>query len=258
MPPISDARYWLVPAGDEPAGPRREQEGGSVARRGAREHLSAARQRLRDWTLTALLGVQVLIIFCLGPLMAYGLPVTHTVAGFIFVLVVFVVIIAAPSIGPMIAVVSALVFDAGSAVMLRMPGVTVETYWMNAVGTVLSIAGVSWVVVQIVFSPGPIDRHRIIGAIVLYLNAALMFAGLFRLVQELDPRAFAGLPLDTGMREASGDLIYFSMATLTTVGYGDIVPVHPLARSLANLEGLVGQLYPAIILARIMGLYRSG
>ena len=51
--------------------------------------------------------------------------------------------------------------------------------------------------------------------------------------------------------------MYFSMATLTTVGYGDIAPVHPVARSLANMEGLFGQLYPAIILARVMGLYQT-
>ena len=42
-----------------------------------------------------------------------------------------------------------------------------------------------------------------------------------------------------------------SSHTLTTVGYGDIVPIHPIARSLSNLEGLLGQLYPAIILGRM-------
>ena len=44
-------------------------------------------------------------------------------------------------------------------------------------------------------------------------------------------------------------MTYFSFVTLTTVGYGDILPVHPLARSLANLEAIIGQLYPATLLA---------
>jgi hypothetical protein len=49
-------------------------------------------------------------------------------------------------------------------------------------------------------------------------------------------------------------LIYFSFATLTTVGYGDIVPVDPFARSLANMESIIGQLYPATLLARLVTL----
>ena len=49
-------------------------------------------------------------------------------------------------------------------------------------------------------------------------------------------------------------MVYFSLSTLTTTGYGDIVPVYPFARSLANLESLLGQLFPAIFLARLVTL----
>ena len=48
--------------------------------------------------------------------------------------------------------------------------------------------------------------------------------------------------------------IYFSFVTLTTVGYGDVTPVDPVARSLAVAEALTGQLYPAILLARLVSL----
>jgi len=50
------------------------------------------------------------------------------------------------------------------------------------------------------------------------------------------------------------DLIYFSFVTLTTLGYGDIVPVDPVARSLSNIEAILGQLYPATLLARLVSL----
>jgi voltage-gated potassium channel Kch len=48
--------------------------------------------------------------------------------------------------------------------------------------------------------------------------------------------------------------IYFSFVALTSTGYGDIVPLQPFARSLANLEGLVGQLFPATLIARLVTL----
>ncbi len=54
--------------------------------------------------------------------------------------------------------------------------------------------------------------------------------------------------------ERLAQLIYFSMCTLTTVGYGDIVPVARFARTLAWLEAVTGQLYLAILVARLVGL----
>ena len=52
-------------------------------------------------------------------------------------------------------------------------------------------------------------------------------------------------------------LAYFSYVTLTTVGYGDITPVHPTARMLAIGEALVGQLYPAVLIGRLVSLQIS-
>jgi hypothetical protein len=49
-----------------------------------------------------------------------------------------------------------------------------------------------------------------------------------------------------------------SFVTLTSTGYGDIVPVHPLARSVCNIESVIGQLYPATLLARLVTLELSG
>ena len=68
------------------------------------------------------------------------------------------------------------------------------------------------------------------------------------------PDAFAGHP---GADGALADWVYFSFVTLTTVGYGDITPVSTSARSLAMLEALTGQLYPAIIIARLVSLQTS-
>lgn len=56
----------------------------------------------------------------------------------------------------------------------------------------------------------------------------------------------------------ASNLIYFSFATLSTTGYGEIFPVHPIARSLCNLESIFGQLYPATLLARLVTLEIAG
>ena len=51
------------------------------------------------------------------------------------------------------------------------------------------------------------------------------------------------------------DVTYFSLTTITSVGYGDITPAQPIARGLCNLESTCGQLYPAILLARLVSLH---
>jgi hypothetical protein len=113
----------------------------------------------------------------------------------------------------------------------------------------------SMVVVQ-VFGKGPVTGHRIRGAILIYLLLGALWALLYQVVALTIPQAFR-LPEDL----ARGDpdalqrmMTYFSFITLTTTGYGDITPVHPVARTLCMLEALVGQLYPAITLARLVAL----
>ena len=94
-------------------------------------------------------------------------------------------------------------------------------------------------------------RDRIFGAIVLYLLLGVTWALIYAVVDLFAPQSFSGhLEADAG----TTDFVYFSFVTLTTVGYGDIVPVSRIVRSLSMLEALVGQLYPAIIIARLISL----
>jgi hypothetical protein len=102
-----------------------------------------------------------------------------------------------------------------------------------------------------VFGRGHAISDRVFGAIVLYLLLGVIWAIAYALVYRTVPHAFAG-QLDHP--EGFGDWAYFSLVTLTTLGYGDITPVARAARSLATFEGLIGQLYPAIIIARLVSL----
>ena len=109
------------------------------------------------------------------------------------------------------------------------------------------------VVAQEVFRRGRVTYHRIVGAILLYLLIAVVFGALFTFAGLSLPEAFKGITFEDNLGLANS-VFYLSFVTLTSTGYGDIVPVHPIARSLCNIESVIGQLYPATLLARLVTL----
>ncbi|HET6898706.1 MAG TPA: potassium channel family protein [Vicinamibacteria bacterium] len=96
---------------------------------------------------------------------------------------------------------------------------------------------------------GPVTFHRIQGAIAAYVLLGMIWAYAYALLALLRPGAFSGAVNPTDGPRA---WFYFSFVTLTTVGYGDVLPVHPVARSLAILEAVTGPLYLAILVARLV------
>ncbi len=118
------------------------------------------------------------------------------------------------------------------------------------ISTLVSLAALTWVTLALVLRRGPVTIRRIEGAIAVYLLLGFIWAQAYELVALWHPGAFAGA-VDG---RVSPPLTYYSFVTLTTMGYGDIMPVHPLARALAVLEALTGQLYLTILLARLVSL----
>jgi uncharacterized membrane protein len=114
-------------------------------------------------------------------------------------------------------------------------------------------------VLRYVLMAGDVTADKIHGAIAAYILIGLMWTALYLLLNQLNPGSFAF----NGIRDPANpltypDLLYFSFATLTTTGYGDIAPVTAHARSLAILEQLAGTFYIAILIARLTGLYQGG
>jgi Ion channel len=112
------------------------------------------------------------------------------------------------------------------------------------------------VVIAQVFREGQVTTHRIRGAIAIYLLLGVLWAFMYQVVALNIPQAFR---LPEGLVASDSDVLrreltYFSFVTLTTTGYGDITAVHPVGRTLVMLEALVGQLYPAIVLAWLVSL----
>jgi hypothetical protein len=104
-----------------------------------------------------------------------------------------------------------------------------------------------------------VTADTIFGAIAVYLLFGVIMAMLFHFLNNVGPGSvLASVGEATNLVERYdqfGDILYFSFVTLTSVGYGDLTPVGPAARSLAMFEGVVGQLYLAILIARLVGIH---
>ncbi len=97
-----------------------------------------------------------------------------------------------------------------------------------------------------------LDIDHVLGAITVYLLAGVIFGLLFMVMDQVDPTSFTG---NHSLENPS--LMYFSLVTLSTLGYGDIVPVTPLARNLAALEALFGQVYLGVFVASLVTSQQS-
>jgi len=111
------------------------------------------------------------------------------------------------------------------------------------------------VVLRDVLRARRVTMDTVFAACSVYLLMALVWSSVFIAIELLAPGSFKLGPTDgPGSMGTASQLVYFSLVTLTTVGYGDITPVTPQASMLAALEGLIGQLFIAIILARLVAL----
>ena len=138
-----------------------------------------------------------------------------------------------------------------AGIVLGSPGLL---FW-NGVLSLLSTVGFLLIVLWWVYREGPVTGHRVRGAVAAYLLLALCFSLAYTLIEYVHPGSFTSPPGGVqGMQTRSASFLYFSVVTLTTVGFGDIAAIHPVARSLVMAEAVIGTLYPAVLLARLVTL----
>lgn len=153
--------------------------------------------------------------------------------------------------------------------MVVLAGLAFTSHWLHffirehavhiiaASASALFFLVLSGLIIVRVFRSGGINLYRIYGAIAVYLLLGILWGEFYILIYLLEPGSFYFNAATQYGEPPISELIYFSFTTLTTLGLGDILPVHPVARSMATLEALVGQLYPAVLLARLVTLYRK-
>ena len=110
-----------------------------------------------------------------------------------------------------------------------------------------------WLAGKQVLFTGAVDANRIVGAICIYLLMGLIWALMYLFIAQSIPGAFNGVE-QVVWYENFADVAYYSYVTLTTLGYGDISPVAPIARFLVYMEAVVGVFYMAILVASLIGV----
>ncbi|MGV8075191.1 MAG: potassium channel family protein [Syntrophobacteraceae bacterium] len=117
----------------------------------------------------------------------------------------------------------------------------------------------SFGLIRFIFSRGTVDTERIFSCLSLYLLIGLVFGLLYLVAEELLPSSLV-VQVKSGNESEHIQMahtVYFSFVTLGTLGYGDIVPVGGVVRALAITEAMLGQMYLAVVVARLVALYRG-
>ena len=147
---------------------------------------------------------------------------------------------------------------------LALPGIAVTLIWLVlSLGSHLGFQGLeglylldtlvvifllAWCTFSALFREAKSDADALAGAIFGYFLLAFFWSTLFSALEAWRPGSFA--LSDVG--DVGGQFFYFSLVTITTLGYGDILPLSNAARVLAGLESTIGTLYLAILIGRIV------
>jgi hypothetical protein len=136
-----------------------------------------------------------------------------------------------------------------------------DSVWLEAarhVATIIFLLWVSFLLLRnIIVRSHDVTVDLLLGAINVYLMVGIGFAFMFGLIELFQPGSFSGVGQSAMTGPESLPFLYFSFVSLTTLGYGDITPLTPFGMTTAYLEALFGQLYLAIMIARLVGLYIS-
>jgi hypothetical protein len=159
---------------------------------------------------------------------------------------------------PLIRVYSLLIISSITLIALQVSGLLSleSSHSAQIVGKVSLIIILSipvWLIQQEIFIARSVTADTLKGGIAAYLLIGLLWAMFYDVLYSFNHSAFASIsPAQNQM-----DLLHFSFTTLTTLGYGDIQPITALARIMADFEGVMGVMYPSILIARLVSLYET-
>jgi voltage-gated potassium channel len=145
------------------------------------------------------------------------------------------------------------------ALMLVSNVVRELTNWpqLPEVGLLLMLifyCGMTYAAARQAFFSGSIDHNIIVGTVAIFLLLGLIWAIMYLITLEYWPQGFIGLEY-RNWHDNLGTAVYFSFITMTSTGYGDIIPVLPVTRTLAYMQAITGTFYMAVVVANLVGAY---
>ena len=136
-----------------------------------------------------------------------------------------------------------------------------QCVWLSAPWQVASLAlgvvflaYVTTVFIWAIVKNPSVTADTLAGAVSAYMLLGITYGLAYGMIEQLQPGSFRDT-VQPGKHFAPSELTFFSFVTLTTVGYGDIIPWGSHARSLAILEAVTGIMYPAVLIGRLVGLH---
>jgi hypothetical protein len=151
--------------------------------------------------------------------------------------------------------------------ILSVGQIVTETSMTDIMFQVLAICYLCYAIVLIIkyiFDQQIVNANKIFAALCVYLLISLVWALLYSMIEVIQPGSFiyvlaeeqSPLKLKFGYGDTASSL-YYSLVTMTTLGYGDIAPANEVARMFASTQAVIGQLYIAVLIARLVGLHAS-
>ncbi len=128
--------------------------------------------------------------------------------------------------------------------------------YVNLVVALLFYLFTTGLAFRTLFTGKQIDLNTLMGSICVYILVGISWSILYFFAAIIHPNAFDGVNITT-TKQLFTDLLYYSFVTLSTLGYGDMTPMTPIARTLAYIEALFGQFYIAILVASFVGMHIS-
>jgi hypothetical protein len=207
------------------------------------------RSEPRQHTMSLFLVLLCMEVFVVGPLSRMEGPLVTAINGMVYsILLVVGVLAMAPT--TLVQVASAAIVTIAIAVrwLADLGGSPQLFLWDRISSLAASLVFLALVLWQI-YRESPATHHKIRGAVAAYLLLAITFAFSFNIMELLLPGSFSTTsPGGTIHVFQANSFLYFSLSTLTTVGFGDITATLPFARSLVMLESIIGALYPPILI----------